>query len=179
MNILRSIRYRVLQHQQERCFQAFNDPSRGIRLGVQEAGRDSDGDAFIVLRPLVQIEKPGMFLSYVKARLFSLMPSAVAPLDVSDRARRFTLRQNPSSQIIACDGREFPEAAWFIECGGNCIGPLGFRHGVWRDESRDFLFYLCLTNRPVWIDAAAIDLCNSVAGQIVQSYRDKLRHIDI
>ena len=80
MNFLRTIQYRIIQARQNRLFMRFNGPLRGIRLSITSAGRDSEsGAAFISLHPLVALDQPEILLSYVKARLFSLMPSAVAP----------------------------------------------------------------------------------------------------
>lgn len=156
----------------ERNYRDFSDgcPRLGFRVIAVEC--DPFANATLLIRPSSPPDNPESVMSFLKARLFTLMPTAL------EGARHLRLEQHLSTSRISCRGKDFPEPAWFVSDGRVRVGPLGFRFPEWDEGKQVFEFTLMETS---FRSAGMVDQMSSVAGskasivnEVAAFYRDRV-----
>ncbi len=147
-------------------------------MDITFAGWDANSRASrISLRPHVEFPEPESIMSVVKARLFSVMPSVIAPLSGDDKLKKHSLKEGPPEFSISWRDRIYVEPKWYIDCG-NLFGPLGFRSGYWDEELGEYVFFLVQTFKKGRQHPEIFDAYRAVTDRVVKEYREKSKHID-
>jgi|GEM_PF-4945258 len=153
-------------------FRRFIGEPRNVRLNIiRVEPHPMMGVALIVLRPAAPIDSPESLVSYIKARLYCVMPLAMRS------SPELALSRQGNATLIRCGGRDFPEPAWFVHRGRQYFGPLGFRDGEWNEDQGQYEFSLMCISMAV--DPSVLAGQGQIIGEIARNYRDHVRFIEI
>jgi hypothetical protein len=145
-------------------------PQLGLRVVAVES--NPFGSATLLIQPTSPPDDPQGLMSFVKARLFTLMPTAL------DGVNHLRLKQHPAVCVISYRGRDFPEPSWFVSDGHVTVGPLGFRYPEWDEGKKMYQFTLMETS--FTSTTAAIQMSSvagskaSIVNEVAALYRDRV-----
>lgn len=164
----------------EEAFRRFVGDPRGLRLNIvnvetspPEMDSFSVGHATLRLQPAVLLDSPESLLSLVKARLYCMVPQAVAGVP------GVALGRQGDVAMICWEGREFAEPAWYLRRNQCVCGPIGFRYGEWNDQTGCFELCLMCVIMKGRVQPGESAKQSDMIRQVGMNFRDTVRCIEI